>query len=96
MTFNPIIEATKQMLDHANEAQWDELVSLEKNRDLLIKKYFSAPKSNDKELANAIRQVLKLDSQIKHQALKERDQTGQAIKKLGQGKSAVQSYVESS
>jgi len=95
-TFGHILEVTDKMLDSASNEQWDELFSLEKQRDALIKKYFVNIALKDEGLAGAIRQVLDKDLEIQKRVRQERDRLGQELKKVSHGKNAVQSYVNAS
>ncbi len=92
-TFAQILELTDQMLNSAKEAQWDDLFSLEKHRDGLIKKYFVDTLLKDEMLADSVRQVLKKDQQIQNEVRQERDRLAQELKKVTQGKNAVKSYA---
>jgi DNA-binding PadR family transcriptional regulator len=82
------------MLNSAKEAQWDELFSLEKHRDGLIKKYFVDTLLKDETLAESVRQVLKKDQQIQNKVRQERNRLAQELKKVTQGKNAVKSYAD--
>ncbi len=92
-TFNHILEVTDKMLGSANNDQWDELFSLEKQRDVLIKKYFVNIALKDEGLAEAIRQVLSKDLEIQSKVKQERERLGQSLQKMAHGKNAVQSYA---
>jgi len=92
-TFNQILELTDQMLNSAKEEQWDDLFTLEKTRDGLIKKYFVDSLLKDENLADAVRQVLSKDQQIQNEVRQERDRLAQELKKVTQGKNAVKSYA---
>ncbi len=92
-TFNQILELTDQMLNSAKEEQWDDLLTLEKTRDGLIKKYFVDSLLKDENLADAVRQVLSKDQQIQNEVRQERDRLAQELKKVTQGKNAVKSYA---
>lgn len=92
-TFNHILEVTDKMLGSASNDQWDELFSLEKQRDALIKKYFINIALKDEGLAEAIRQVLSKDLEIQVKVKQERDRLGQSLQKMTHGKNAVQSYA---
>ena len=92
-TFNEIVQLTDQMLNSAKDAQWDDLFSQEKRRDALIKKYFIDATLNDETLAESIRQVLDKDQEIQSQVRLERNRIAQELKKVTQGKNAIQSYA---
>jgi len=95
-TFNQILELTDQMLNSAKGARWDDLFTLEKNRDGLIKKYFVDTLLKDEGLADAVRQVLNKDQQIQNAVRQERDRLAQELKRVTQGKNAVKSYADAS
>ena len=93
-TLNHILDVTDKMLGSASNEQWDELFSLEKQRDALIKKYFINVALKDEGLAEAIHRVLDTDLEIQKRVRQERDRLGQELKKVSHGKNAVQSYAE--
>lgn len=95
-TFNHILDVTDKMLGSASNDQWDELFSLEKQRDALIKKYFINIVLKDEGLAEAIHLVLAKDLEIQNKVRLERDRLGQVLKKVAHGKNAVQSYANAS
>jgi hypothetical protein len=92
-TFNHILDVTDKMLGSASNDQWDELFSLEKQRDALIKKYFINITLKDEGLAEAIRRVLDKDLEIQNKVRVERERLGQELKKVSHGKNAMQSYA---
>lgn len=92
-TINHILEVTDKMLGSASNEQWDELFSLEKQRDALIKKYFINITLKDEGLAEVIRRVLDKDLEIQNKVRLERDRLGQELKKVAHGKNAVLSYA---
>ncbi len=92
-SFAQILELTDQMLNSAKEAQWENLFSLEKHRDGLIKKYFVDTLLKDEALAESVRQVLKKDQQIQNEVRQERERLAQELKQVTHGKNAVKSYA---
>ena len=92
-----IIADTKKLIDLAENAQWDELVTLEKTRDVAVKTLFaSKPDIEPVKLAEGIQFVLEKNKILTQYSHSQMDSLRMEMSKAGHAHKAINAYLTTS
>ena len=89
-----ILDASQTLLKAAEQANWEDLSAHAAERDRLIRAYFSKPLTveNALQVHDQIIELLAVDDKILGLARMEQEKTLPTLRKLAQGKKAVNAY----
>jgi len=90
-----LIQLSQSMLDKAEAALWDDVISLEAERSKKIEAYFSPDASSSDDTAAVrvgIETIQILNDQLMQLGHQQKKELSQALQELGQGKKAVNAY----
>ncbi len=85
---------TDTMLSHAHSGEWNSVIDLEADRQVLMQNYFStAPQLEDAEwIVDGIRTVMKKDREIMQLGKTDINKLGQNLAQIQRGKKAQFAY----
>lgn len=88
-----IIDLSEKMLEKARQEHWDEVSEIEIQRKKLIKTFFENPvQVKSGKLVDGIRAILEKDREIVKLGAARRQEVRGALRKLNQGKTAIDVY----
>jgi hypothetical protein len=89
-----LVELTRTMREKAQASLWDEVIDQEAVRRELISAFFHIPVQPElaSPIAEGIRLILEMDRDIERLGLAEKEEIGQALRQMGQGKKVVRAY----
>ena len=92
--WDAIVGMTRQMLTHAQKAEWDELVDLYDQRDGLIHSFFSRPVPENEAafLHQAIPELMEQDKALMALCATARDEAAQQLGSVNLGRKAEAAY----
>ncbi len=82
---------TKEMLDNANNDQWDNVVKLEQARDKLLRQLSNNQTFEPLEIA-LVKQIYELNQHVEHLVEKHIEQLVVDFKQTNQGRKAANAY----
>jgi len=90
-----LISMSRIMLDKARQASWDEVFALEEQRRELINAFFlePIPQVHAKIVSDGIQAIMAIDNNIMTLGELKRQELGQALQIMDQGKKAVKAYT---
>jgi hypothetical protein len=90
-----ILSISKEMLKRAKNNDWEQVIVLESQRNILILDYFSIPVSNQEalEVSNYINKVLDIDRQLIELGDQDCDHLKSNLQKINHGKHALKLYT---
>ena len=89
-----IIADTKKLIDLAENSEWDELVVLEKTRDVAVKTLFVSPPDIEAEkLAKGIQYILARNKILLQYSHSQCDSLRMEMSKAGHAHKAIDSYL---
>lgn len=89
-----IIADTKKLIQLAENNEWDEIVELEKKRDLAVKKLFdSKPDIESSKLAEGIQFILEKNKILTKYSHSQRDSIQMEMSKAGHAHKAIYAYL---
>ncbi len=92
-----IIADTKKLIDLAENSQWDELVALEKTRDVVVKTLFSSkPDIEPAKLAAGIQFILDKNKILTQYSHSQMDSLRMEMSKAGRAHKAINAYLTTS
>ena len=85
---------SQTMLDCAQDAEWSNVIKVEKERSELIKKAFKDQVKEEaaQEVAELVAQIQNVDNEIQTLAERHRDELSSGLKDIRQGKHASKAY----
>ncbi len=90
-----IITDTKNLIDLAENSQWDELLTLEKTRDVAVKTLFtSKPDIEPAKLAEGIQFILDKNKILTQYSHSQMDSLRMEMSKAGRAHKAINAYLE--
>jgi len=89
-----ILSLTRQLHQHASQAQWDHLSPLEQARTGLIERCFPLDGSitDPAQAATTISEIISLDRQVMDRVRDAQQEIGQQLGKFRQGREATHAY----
>ena len=95
--FQRIIALSEQMLVKARSSKWDELLTLENERGVLMEGFFSQQIDNSakQRVTEGIQLILEKDREVAALSVARRKVLRSSLSKMGKNKNAVQAYAAS-
>jgi hypothetical protein len=92
--FQQIISISREMLEQARSALWDEVSSLEEQRRELLHAFFMKPIQNELAgtVSEGIKSILAIDKDIMALGSGEKHELEQILRQIDQGKKAIKAY----
>ena len=89
-----LLEHSRKMLRLAEEGQWEEVISGEKQRRELVESFFSAPTSikESYEVSRFTHEMLSINEHLQNLAMCARDMAGEELGAISLGRKAVSAY----
>lgn len=89
-----ILAVSEQLYSLAQAGEWDELLNLHRQRDLMLQSLFSVERSNDESgfLKQAIPELMAKDEELRVLCTASRDEAAQALGKVSIGRKADAAY----
>jgi len=96
---NELIKITalsKEMLMYAKKNNWDNVIKLEKERNVTLKHLFSKSFTRQEKLENdiVIRSLLKVNKELESLTTKERESVRNEVSSVSKGKHAIGMYAQ--
>jgi hypothetical protein len=89
-----LISITREMLEQAQSASWDEVSKLEAERRELLRMFFMAPIQDEfvGTVSEGIRSIIAFDEDIMELGRTEKHALEQVLRQIDQGKKAIKAY----
>ena len=92
------INCSETMLKNAEAGNWNSVMEIEVQRSELLEKLFATPHhgNNADEMDNKIRKIIDINKKLETIAISARDDSGQDIASINNGRRAVNVYIKNS